>query len=295
MRGPFLHRPAVGPVEVVASGRGAWVGWVELITETVNELATQHTAQAIKEINADVMGVVEAESRPTLKMFSDAMLLHVDGVPYEQVMLVDGNDDRGIDVGLLAREDYALEFIATHIFDTDAKGVIFSRDCCEYHLATKSGDRLVVLVNHFKSKGFGSPAQSTERRKRQATRVAEIYQELLELGETFIAVVGDFNDNPTSAALAPLLAGTDLTDISAHPGFDRNHRDGTYGGGGISEKIDYILLSPDLYAKAAGGGVYRKGVWHGNRTKDPWDIFATMTAPAHQASDHAAIYADLDL
>ena len=42
-------------------------------------------------------------------------------------------------------------------------------------------------------------------------------------------------------------------------------------------------------------GVFRKGVWRGSRTKDPWDIFPTMTEEKHQASDHSAIYADLEM
>jgi len=29
-RGKFLKRPKQGPVEVVASGRGAWIGWLGL-------------------------------------------------------------------------------------------------------------------------------------------------------------------------------------------------------------------------------------------------------------------------
>jgi hypothetical protein len=33
-------------------------------------------------------------------------------------------------------------------------------------------------------------------------------------------------------------------------------------------------------------------VWHGPRTKDPWDLFPTLTAEQHAASDHACLYAD---
>src|SRR5262245_10858650 len=40
-RGHLLKRPTSGPVEVIADGRGDWVGWVELKTEAVNEIATQ--------------------------------------------------------------------------------------------------------------------------------------------------------------------------------------------------------------------------------------------------------------
>jgi hypothetical protein len=34
-------------------------------------------------------------------------------------------------------------------------------------------------------------------------------------------------------------------------------------------------------------------VWRGNRTKDPRGIFPTLISKHEQASDHAAIYADL--
>jgi hypothetical protein len=32
-------------------------------------------------------------------------------------------------------------------------------------------------------------------------------------------------------------------------------------------------MSDPLFALVTGGGVFRKGVWHGNRTKDPWELF----------------------
>ena len=184
IRGQLLRRPRSGPVQVVAAGRPDWIGWVELKTEPVDELAMQHTAMVMRDINADILGVVEADSRPALKRFSDALLAEVHGTPYEQVMLVDGNDDRGIDVGILARADYRLDTIRTHVFDTDDQGVVFSRDCCEYHFTTPGGGPLVVLVNHFKSKGYSAPGdpQGAKRRRRQAARVVEIYDGLRAAG-----------------------------------------------------------------------------------------------------------------
>src|SRR6266511_2841706 len=65
-RGRLLTRRKVGNgtrIEIVADGRADWVGWVELKTEPVNEKATQHTAQVIKDVNADVLGVIEADNR----------------------------------------------------------------------------------------------------------------------------------------------------------------------------------------------------------------------------------------
>ena len=116
----------------------------------------------------------------------------------------------------------------------------------------------------------------------------------LRNGARYIAVVGDLNDHPTSTPLAPLVEQTDLTDISSHPDFDFGARRGTFGSGGDLDKIDYVLLSPSLRKKATGGAVFRNGVWRGPRTKNPWPIYPTMTAPVHAASDHAAIYADIN-
>ncbi|MGD9959971.1 endonuclease/exonuclease/phosphatase family protein [Nocardioides sp.] len=294
LRGQLLRRPHHGPVEVVAEGRADWVGWVELTTVAVHERATENTARVIHELDADVMTVVEADNRPDLDLFSRSLLPAVGGTPYEQVMVVEGNDSRGIDVGLLARAPYRLVQLRTHIFDEDDQGQVFSRDCCEYHLQTPLGTRLVVLANHFKSKGYSSPGDpiGAARRLRQATRVAAVYESLLAEGIDHVAVTGDLNDDPSSAALVPLLA-TDLRDVSEYDGFDWNHRRGTYGSGNESQKIDYVLLSAALFARVVGGGVFRKGVWHGNRTTDPWDLFPTLEREEHQASDHAAIYADL--
>lgn len=295
LRGQLLRRPRNGPVIVVAKGRASWVGWIELKTVAVNARATENTARVLHELGAQVVTVVEADDRPGLQMFSDAMLPAVGGASYEQVMVVEGNDPRGIDVGFMARADYSLVQMRTHVFDTDDGGAIFSRDCCEYHVETPAGSRLVVMVNHFKSKGYASPGDpiGAKRRTRQAARVAAIFTSLLDQGFEYIAITGDLNDDPSSDALAGLLGLPDLTDVSTHPAFDWNHRRGTYGSGNEKDKIDYILMSDPLFANVIGGGVFRKGVWRGNRTKDPWDIFPTLTSKEEEASDHAAIYADL--
>src|SRR5207249_391845 len=156
-----------------------------------------------------------------------------------------------------------IERVRSHVDDSDAHGLIFSRDCPEYTITTPAGKRLLLLVNHLKSKGFGSTASNNARRLRQATRVAEIYTRLRQNGEKNIVVLGDFNDSPTSAQLQPLLAGTDLKDISQHPSFSNDGRPGTFGNGTKNNKFDYLLLSPALFKKVQGGGVLRKGVWGG--------------------------------
>ena len=294
IRGRFLTRRRNGETVVAAAGRAAWIGWAELTTEPVNELASLHIAQVMRDVGAHVLGVVEAESRELLVAFSTSLLREVGWTPYDQVMLIEGNDDRGINVGLLVRDGHAVADIRSHVGERDKSGVIFSRDCAEYHVVDGSGNRLVVLVNHLKSKGYGSPGDpmGAQRRFRQAARIAMIYNGLVDEGVEHIAVIGDLNDDPTSTALRPLFDRTPVRDISEHPDFVWGPRRGTFRGN--AEKLDYILLSPALYAKAGGGGIFRKGVWRGERTRDPWPIYDTMTSEVEAASDHAAIYADID-
>ena len=51
-----------------------------------------------------------------------------------------------------------------------------------------------------------------------------------------------------------------------------------------------------LPRESTGGAVFRKGVWGENKNPpQKWEIYPTITKPVEAASDHAAIYADLDL
>ena len=55
-----------------------------------------------------------------------------------------------------------------------------------------------------------------------------------------------------------------------------------------------MLLSPALFDRVTGGGVWRLGVW-GGTNGDLFPHHDTITTAVHAASDHAALYADLDL
>jgi endonuclease/exonuclease/phosphatase family metal-dependent hydrolase len=210
-------------------------------------------------------------------------------------MLIDGNDDRGIDVGLLTKPGFTVESIVSHVDDMAGNSRIFSRDCPEYAVRINATTTILLLVNHLKSKGYGSPKASNARRKAQAQRVRQIYDQRRASGVDLIAVLGDFNDTPDSDPLSPLLKnGSDLVDIFAHTKFTGDGRPGTFGTGTASNKIDYILMSPALAAHVTGGGVWRKGVWAGTKGTI-FPHYPEMTKSEHEASDHAAIFADFDL
>lgn len=296
IRGKLLKRPRdpKKPVEVVAKGRGDWIGWVELKREAVNSEATRNTARVMADVDADVQAVVEAEDRMTLERFNEYVIGQIaeedDGVrPFSHVMLVDGNDERGIDVGVMTRKGFPIEKVRSHIDDLKEGKRIFSRDCAEYEIPTPDGGSLLLMVNHFKSKRGGGD----NRRKEQAERVATIYRARRREGWKRIVVAGDLNDTPGSDSLKPLLAETDLRDAGTHEDFAWGERTGTYGTG--NDQFDYLLLSPALYKVVRAGGVNRRGVWHGPRVKNPWEMLPTLAAEDEAASDHAAIWVDLDL
>ena len=281
-----LYKGTGKKIEIVATGRGSWVGWVELKAKSVDPRATTFTGRVIKEVNADIMCTVEVEDRITLDRFNSQVLgsKQLNG-SYPFVMCLDGNDARGIDVGIVSR--LPVVDLRTHIFDTDGQGTIFSRDCAEYEFALPGNQTLCLLANHFKSKRSGGPG-SDAKRKRQATRTAEIYQAARKRTD-YVAVLGDLNDFPASPSMDPLVKQTDLRDVSTHPTWQGDP--GTYGTGkSKSSKIDYILLSPALWARVKQTGIERRGVYAPS-LKIMWKGVNKVTA----ASDHAALWVDLNL
>jgi exonuclease III len=214
------------------------------------------------------------------------------GKGYAHIMLIDGNDDRGIDVGLMTRDDHRIERMRSHVDDGPSASPTFSRDCPEFEVSVPHWDPMLVMVNHFKSKR-GSQAKSDATRKAQAERVAEIYEQRRTEGWERIVVAGDLNDTPERAPLAPLWEDTDLRDASEHSSFNFGERRGTWGTG--NDQFDYLLLSPSLFEKVERGGINREGVWRGPRVKNAWAMLPTLTKEVEAASDHAAIWVELDI
>jgi endonuclease/exonuclease/phosphatase family metal-dependent hydrolase len=294
-RGTFDREPSdpTQSVEIIAGGRDAWIGWVELAKEPVNETATRMTARVIQDIDADILGVVEAEDRPSLVRFNGDLLAGL----YRHVMLVDGNDERGIDVAIMTRDGFEIESIHSNVDKVDDEGEIFSRDCAQYEVRTPSGALIHMLVNHFKSQsGGGGP-----KRKRQATAVRKIVDSLIEQGE-HVVVLGDLNEGPAAAgSQAPNLASlfdnnSPLIDCYSLPGFDVGNRPGTFDSCGLRNRLDYIFMSHSLEAHYVAGRVFRKGLW-GSRATRPtdWETYPEILASKEGASDHSAVIIELDV
>jgi endonuclease/exonuclease/phosphatase family metal-dependent hydrolase len=201
--------------------------------------------------------------------------------------VVDGNDPRGIDVGILSQ--YPIAEIRSHVDDPGPNSLpLFSRDCPEYDILLPGGDRLILIPNHLKSKRNGDDETAKKRRQAQADRAHKIAIDALSRSP-LVVLGGDFNDTPTSSALSALFT-EGFQDIQPHPSYPTD-RPGTYGTGLASQKIDYLIMSPQLQAKLMNTGVERRGSYHPHL----WEPFDTVTKTSEEASDHHLVWADFDI
>lgn len=272
---------------IVANGRDSWVGWIELKTEQLADDAITNTARVIAEVKPDILVLVEVESRPAVQHFHDKVLLPLLKDPYPYNMVIDGNDERGIDVGILSR--YPIKRMRSHIADAKGAARIFSRDCPEYYVELPSGRELLLLPNHFASKGSDF---SGKRRRVQSAAVRTIYESLRNR-YPYAIVAGDFNDYPQSGSLDALLSKTNLRDAMSLKQY-RGAFPGTYQHASAKEKIDYLLLSPALRSKVQAVDVCRKGFYAPRK----WEAFENINAAnkdRFQASDHHCLWAEIQV
>lgn len=284
VRGQLYSKSRAGVVSVKARSRGDWTGWFELRRTDIRWQATLNTARVIAEVRPDVLICVEAENRPTLLRFNDQVLGAEFQRAFDHVMVIDGNDDRGIDVGLLSR--FPLDGMRSHVDDRNPNGErTFSRDCPEYVVALQNGQRLAILPNHFKSKRGGNDHRARARRLAQAVRAAELASAARQITD-LVLLGGDLNDTPDSTELAPLWHDG-FKDVQSHPSYPTD-RPGTFDTGTARNKIDYLIMSPVLHNHLQATGIERRGSYHPNT----WVPFDTVRSKADEASDHHLVWAD---
>ena len=203
------------------------------------------TARAIKAVDADILGVQEVENLDVLKLFNAR---HMGSKKYRYPYLIDGNDNRFIDVGVLSR--YPVTHLVTHQFRRKGRSEIFARDCLEVHFDI-DGKPFALFVNHFTSMMRGRP-QSKPRREGQSAEVLKILRERFGagFGQANFAVVGDLNDyvergRARESGIRSLLASNQMENVIGRlPADDRwTH---FYNGDKTYHQLDYILLSKAL-------------------------------------------------
>lgn len=278
---------------VKASGEGDWDGSIEFKKAKFSEIGRKNTGKVIRNVKADVACIVEADNRPSLKKFDTDVLYS----KYRYEMLIDGNDQRGIDVGLYSR--FPLGIIKTHMFDGSSRSKTFSRDCPEYEVILPNGKSLYILCNHLKSKGYDTRGTANDRREKQANAIKKILDDY-NLNTQMVIVAGDLNDTPDSTPLKPIMDINNLFDVLALQFPNEPNKRWTYHYRNF-EQIDYLLVSKPLKNKFIKAGVQRKGMYNlKNLTASDPNIenetqYSSVTHWTNAASDHGAVWADFNL
>jgi endonuclease/exonuclease/phosphatase family metal-dependent hydrolase len=231
----------------------------DLVSYATTEIQRNNTAQAILDSRPDVLAVQEVENLYTLRLFNAQYLDDY----FDRMVLVDGNDPRGIDVGVMLRTGFkgVITAVRTHIdepvdpkksvrrgsngFGYLATGALFSRDCLEVDIEFNH-TTLTLLVNHFKAQD-GTPA-AIARRKRQATRVAELAA-AAAAEKKHPVVLGDLNVDGAQkdGSLDPLLKAQSSLLPDPFPAGTWTHY---YTSDKKISRLDYILPHKDLEVSA---------------------------------------------
>ncbi|HQD66538.1 MAG TPA: endonuclease/exonuclease/phosphatase family protein [Casimicrobium huifangae] len=272
-----------------------------------------NTARVILDMQPDVLGVSEVENLAALRIFNQQYLSHY----FDRIFLVEGNDGRGIDVGICVRKGFAADVLGlrTHAHETLeprqsvewgvvsddggpvylARNALFSRDCLELDLRV-NGQTLTFMANHFKSQGKSSRREllpPDELRTRQATRVAELVKTAQAAGKLPI-VFGDLNVDDThpqrGQSLAPLMT-CGLQDSFAD--LPRNERwTHYYVVGQDVSRLDYILHDPRLTRTSRA--INRRGITLKCRQYDG-ERYPAVGYAHNAASDHAGLCVEFSL
>lgn len=243
-------------------------------------------------MNADVLAVQEVEHIEILRRFNRDNL----GGLYPHIALVEGNDQRLIDVGILSK--LPIGPITSHqaaVHPDDPSRRVFSRDLLQVEILNHKFEKLFTIYNtHLKSHyvPFGEdPEQgaiaANQRRRRQAETISRIISKMERPNSSYV-LTGDMNDPPDSEFLAPMLTadGQDLVNALENPLETRPAKRETTGQGlGPQTKawthrfnppgpefpryelFDQIWLSPAL-AKRAGNPMIDRRTKHGGDGSD---------------------------
>lgn len=247
---------------------------------------TWKRAQLILAQAPDVLALQEVENKGTLWEFNASQL----GNHFRHLVLIEGNDFRGIDVAVASR--LPIGRVTSHQFryhadSTTDDRTVFSRDLLEVEILHRWRTRVLftLFVTHLKSKYInpsyrGEKREAKDRRNNELRRlqvqtIAEIVQERFQgVSEPMYAIVGDFNDTPDSESLAPLAAlgcHDVLIDLPAADRWTIRFQRQEY-------QFDFVFLSPALHACMVPGSAY----------VDPKEGMS-------DASDHRPVYVELEI
>ena len=279
-------------------------------------------ADALLDINADIIMVNEVGGLESLSNFSRYFLKDA-YTPY----ILEGNSNRGIDVGYLVRrtlpfrfeiishKDRPLHFLYPHEIDSNKHFAVhapekilkthyFSRDCSELRMFKEGSEtpELIFLLVHLKSKldPDGIDPEGRERRAAELKTLIDIYKELRLQFAVPMIVAGDFNGNARSDSISPEFKALKQCDwlntveLLKLP-MDQAATQIQFSRSQPQQflQIDYIMISPELESRLihSESGVYR----YKSDLKVTLPLPTTLDQRLQMPSDHYPVFATFKL
>jgi endonuclease/exonuclease/phosphatase family metal-dependent hydrolase len=235
---------------------------------TLTDDSRQMTAQAIRDLNAEVLCLQEVDNKDVLDIFHQYYLKKSAGVHYGWRRVEEGNDIRGIDVGVMSKHRILVKshkditFADFELFNKQLEDYglsegdpIFRRDCLEVEVHWQD-TILTLFICHFKSMS-GERDKTRPVREAEAKAVKRIIKDKYQgnHAEANWAILGDLNDYKyhNGEAVSNISLETLFKD-----GFSFNIMDNLekaerwthyYPAENSHSQLDYILLSPALANK----------------------------------------------
>ncbi|MBY0315613.1 MAG: endonuclease/exonuclease/phosphatase family protein [Bdellovibrionales bacterium] len=197
----------------------------------------------------DILLVQEVENRRVLEQFRTE---HLSDLGYQPAILVEGPDERGIDVGLLTKlpvvdpvNYHDLKFTPTA--ELPAEKISATRGILEVTVRLPDETLMTVLVVHLPSQG--SP---TESRRQSLAKINKIKESLPK--DRLVVVGGDFNISSSEENSQKLLTTQMMDKWGVSHFIGCNNCPGTYFYPREQQWsfFDVFLLSPNLLEEGAG-------------------------------------------
>jgi predicted extracellular nuclease len=296
-KGNPIYRPYT-PKELAKAVKDGFIIDKNIFKSSMEPFRTL-SAEAIKGVKADIVGLQEIESLDTLKKFNSG---YMKSKRFKYQYLIDGNDPRFIDVGFLS--NIKADFLRTHQFRRKGRSRVFSRDCIEAHFNI-NGKNLVVFVNHLRSMMKGRSKTKT-RRETQSEEIIKILKERFgsNYGKSDFIILGDLNDymekdKETQSGIRKLLQNNMMINVINN--LPENERwTHFYKRKKEYRQLDYILISRSLANKNPNVVPYieRRGQpLRVNQPGQPKKVkkFFNEVKGDKKASDHCPVSVTLNL
>lgn len=259
----------------------------------------QAMVRVIDKASPDIMIHSEVDTLQTMQEFSRKYL----NSQY-RTLLIDGNDGRGIDVGMYIRNDVPIHVEARSFKDLkDQDGIVFSRDAATF-LLTKVGSQrpmLAIVGVHLKSmRDVPGDPKGLLRRTREALALGFVYETLQkEFGSDFPVIIsGDFNNHIDKAPeFEPLrkLNFQNAVDLAGFQGLRHTHYYFVSGKHPDFKPLDASLLDTSAQAKNVLIDAQILPHIDANGRPFPEPKFLKQAYVSDRPSDHKATLLVLDL